>query len=408
MRYAKYLYVQLKRTLKLAVGVFPTAMLLFACLGLAAYFLLTRGPLSGQEKKYQIGIVGKIDETYLGFGVYAIQTLDSSRFMVDFIPMEEREAQKAFREGTLTAYVSVPEEFLDSIIYGRNDVPITYVAFEGQKGITGYLMEELSVVVSRLVTSSQSSIYAMQDIARELGEVTYLGEWTEELNLRLIEYVLGRTKLAELEELGFSKGLLLRQYYFCTMLLLFCFLFGISSASFFLKRNISVGRWMKMRGIRPAGQVLGEWLAYFLLMLACVLLPLCFLKAFVKGFSFLRMKVYLDDLLWAMVPIVMMVSSMHFAIYETVRNPVANLLCQFLGGIGMGYVSGYIYPTSFFPDGIAGVGRILPTGVSLDAFSGAVLGEKRTGSLWAVLSYFACFLVVSILARRRMIEREGN
>ena len=160
MRYAKYLYVQLKRTMKLAVGVFPTAMLLFACLGIAAYFLLMQGPLTGQQQKYRIGVVGSVDETYLGFGIAAIQTLDSSRLMVDFIPMEEEEAKEAFREGDLVAYINVPAEFLDSIVYGRNDVPITYVASESGQGIQGYLMEELAALVSRLVTSAQGSIYA--------------------------------------------------------------------------------------------------------------------------------------------------------------------------------------------------------------------------------------------------------
>ena len=69
MRYVKYFSVQLKRTLKLAVGVFPTAMLLFACLGAAAWFLLNQGPLAERQQKYQIGVVGKIDDTYLGFGI---------------------------------------------------------------------------------------------------------------------------------------------------------------------------------------------------------------------------------------------------------------------------------------------------------------------------------------------------
>ena len=407
MRYAKYLYVQLKRTMKLAVGVFPTAMLLFACLGIAAYFLLMQGPLTGQQQKYRIGVVGSIDETYLGFGIAAIQTLDSSRLMVDFIPMEEEEAKEAFREGDLVAYINVPAEFLDSIVYGRNDVPITYVASESGQGIQGYLMEELAALVSRLVTSAQGSIYAMQEMVYTHGDISNIWEWTDELNLQLIEYVLGRTRLVELEELGLSKGLLLRQYYFCAILLFFCFLFGITSASFFLKRNVSLGKWMKLRGIGPVGQVLCEYFVYFAMMMVCVLVPFCALGAVTHGFSFLKMRVYMSDLVLCLVPIVLMASAFHFVIYETVRNPVANLLLQFLGVIGMGYVSGYIYPASFFPDGIAAIGKMLPTGAALDAFSGAMLLEKRTTAFWLELLYFVAFLGIATFARKRLIEREG-
>lgn len=408
MRYVKYFSVQLKRTLKLAVGVFPTAMLLFACLGAAAWFLLNQGPLAERQQKYQIGVVGKIDDTYLGFGIYAIQTLDVSRFMVDFIPMTEEEAQQAFRNDSIAAYVKVPEDFLDSLIYGRNDVPISYVASEGQKGIGGYLMDELAVVVSRLVTSAQGSIYSFQDVVYDYGDASQLGDWTDEINLQLIEEVLARTKLAELTELGLSKGLLIRQYYFCAVVLLFCFLFGISSASFFLKRNEDLGKWMKMRGIGAAAQVLCEYGVYLLMMMACVFLPLTVVGIATKSFAFLMTKIYLDEILMALVPILIMISAMHFMIYETVRNPVANLLLQFLGVIGMGYVSGYIYPASFFPEGIAFVGSILPTGVALERFSSAMLDERSGMAFGLGCLYVIVFLALSVLMRKRMIERENG
>ena len=171
MRYVKYFVVQLKRTVKLAVGVFPTAMLLFACLAIAGYVFLNQGPLVENQKKYKIGVVGDIGDSYLGFGIYAIQTLDDSRFMVDFIPMTEEEAQKAFRNASLAAYITVPDEFLDSIITGKNDVPIQYVSSEGQKGLAGYLMDELATVVSELVTSSQSAIYAFEDVVIDYENV---------------------------------------------------------------------------------------------------------------------------------------------------------------------------------------------------------------------------------------------
>ena len=407
MRYLKYFGVQLKRTVKLAVGVFPTAMLLFACLGIAAYFFLTSGPLVERQRKYQIGVVGKIDDTYLGFGIYAVQTLDSTRFVVDFIPMEEEEAKKAFRDSSLVAYVKVPDEFLESLIYGRNDAPITYVASEGQKGIDGYLMDELATLVSRLVVSSQGSIYAFQDVVYAYGDVSQLDQWTDEINLRLIENVLARTKFVELRELGLSKGLLIRQYYFCAIVLLCIFLFGISSASFFLKRNHDLGKWMRIRGIGPIAQVMSEYLVYFLLMAACVLIPLLAAYTVTGGFGFLKMKIYLDEWILALIPILMMVSAFHFVLYEVVKNPVANLLLQFLGVIGMGYVSGYIYPASFFPEGIAFVGRILPTGVALQAFCNAMLQESGRAVALTELLYFVCFLSLSILSRRRSILKEN-
>ena len=408
MRYVKYFRIQLKRALKLAVGIFPTAMLLFASLALVAFCMFRFGILSSSKTKYQIGIVGDLEASYLGFGIYAVQTLDSSRLMVDFIPMTEEEAKKAYRKGEIVAYVTVPEEFLESIGYGRNDVPLRYVTTEGQKGVGAYLMDELAQVVSRLVTSSQCSIYSMQEVAYILGKTDEIDEWTDDLNLTLINYVLNRTNLVEMEELGLSKGLLVRSYYFCTILLLFCFLFGVSSAGFFLHRNDDLGKWMMMRGIGPVPQVLCEYVTYFALTFLCMCVPLSILTVATKNLSFLNMKVWLDELLWAMVPITLLASTMHFMIYEVVKNPVANILLQFIGVLGMGYISGYIYPASFFPAGVARVGKILPTGVALDYLSAALPGGNNATAFWCAILYSACFLTISIVARRWMIMRENK
>ncbi|MBQ3906928.1 MAG: ABC transporter permease [Lachnospiraceae bacterium] len=408
MRYVKYFVVQLKRTVKLAVGVFPTAMLLFACLAIAGYVFLNQGPLVENQKKYKIGVVGDIGDSYLGFGIYAIQTLDDSRFMVDFIPMTEEEAQKAFRNASLAAYITVPDEFLDSIITGKNDVPIQYVSSEGQKGLAGYLMDELATVVSELVTSSQGAIYAFEDVVIDYGDSSDIYKWTEDFNLQLIENVLNRTKIVEVEEMGLAKGMMMKQYYFCAIVLLFCFLFGISSASFFLYRNADLGKWMKMRGIGTIAQVASEYFTYLLLMMGCTFIPLGILWTVTDGFAFLTIRTYLDELLLGLFPILMVIAAFHFALYEIVKNPVANLLLQFIGVVGMGYISGYIYPASFFPDGIAFVGRLLPTGAALEAFSNVILGERDTKVVLLLFLYFTVFAVLALLMRRRSIVKDNR
>lgn len=401
-----YFKAQLKRTAKLAASVFPVAMLLFAFLAAAVWFFVSAGPLSEGQKKYRIGIVGDVDITYLKFGFYAVKTLDSSRFLVDFEPMSEDEAREEFKAGDLTAYVIIPDGFLDSIIHGRNDVQIEYIATDGQKGIESFLMDELSVTLSDIVTSSQSAIYSMQHAARYLGMTEELPEWTDEFNLKLIMYVLDRTGFAKVEELGISKGLLVRQYYFCTMILLFCFMFGISSAPMFLRRNNDLGIWMKVRGLTAWRQVLCEYGAYCLFMIFCLSVPLWVIGAATGNMSFLHNRVYFGELLSALIPISLMVSSFHFAIYEWIGNPVSNLLFQFIGILGMVYISGYIYPASFFPDSLAAIGGVLPTGIAMDVMAGNVFGVGKRGSMIVLIVYTAAFLCITCLGRKRSIESD--
>lgn len=406
MKYVKYFGVQLKRTMRLAVGVFPTAMLLFALLGLAAYFFFTKSFLAEGRNKYQVGVVGKIDETYLGFGIQAVQTLDSSRFMIDFLPMEEEEALDRFLSGELTTYVTVPEGFLDSLIYGRNDIPIIYVSRDGQKGLTGYLMEELSKIVSKLVISSQGSIYSMQHVFYDAGQTQELSGLTDEINMKLIGFVLSRTKLAELEELGISKGLLIRQYYFCALVLLYCFLFGTCGAPLFFGRNEQMGKWMKMRGIGATMQVLLEWGAFFLFLVFCIVIPLALLGRLTGDYAFLKWKLETRYVVMSVIPIAFLASAMQFMLYELFRNPVANLLLQFVAVIGMGYLSGFFFPAAFFPETAANIGRALPTGVAMEYCLSRIMEEPTTGSLWSITGYGVLFLGVAIFARARKIYGE--
>ena len=81
----RYLRLQLKRIIRLAVGIIPTAILLFACLAIAAVLYLNYGPNADKCERIKIGIAGDTQDSYLGMGILAIQSFDDTRYLVDFI-----------------------------------------------------------------------------------------------------------------------------------------------------------------------------------------------------------------------------------------------------------------------------------------------------------------------------------
>ena len=105
------------------IPVLPVAILLFACIGLAAYFLVS-GPLAERQSRYRIGVVGDLSDPYMELGFKALRTFDRSRDMVELISMTEDEAAREFEAGHIIAYVVVPEGFTDSVVHGRNDIPV--------------------------------------------------------------------------------------------------------------------------------------------------------------------------------------------------------------------------------------------------------------------------------------------
>lgn len=388
------------------VPVFPVAVLLFACLGLTAYYLVS-GPLRERQSRYRIGVVGDMSDPYMELGFKALRTFDRSRDMAELISMTEEEAIREFEAGRITAYVVVPDGFADSVVHGRNDIPVRYVFWRGNKGIEGYLMDELAVVVSDIVGSSQAAVFSVQktvssyytDNAKAL---------TDDYNMDLVRYLVTRTHLAKLEELGVSKGLLVRQYYFCTTLLLFCFMFGISGSSFFFRRNTDMSRWMMTKRVGPFAQVMCEYLAYILMMTVCLFTALGILALTTKGLSFLHKDIWMPGLFLSLIPVVITVGALHFTICELVRNPVSNIILQFTCTLAMAYISGYIYPADSFPDSIARLGQTLPSGAALDLLSNCVFDTSNGRPAILLTAYTVIFISVSVSARNLEIRRDKS
>ena len=106
---AAYFLAQLKRMARLLPGQILVDLAVCVCAGALVCLLLAQGAAAAAGTRYRIGMVGDLSASYLGFGIAAVQEMDDSRFMVELIPMEEREAEVAFERGELYAVMRVPE-----------------------------------------------------------------------------------------------------------------------------------------------------------------------------------------------------------------------------------------------------------------------------------------------------------
>jgi len=406
-----YFYSQLKRVMKTFPRQILVNLLVCLCVGALAVVFIRDGFLAQDGQKYRIGLVGDMSDSYLGFGVTAIQSLDDSRFMIELVTMTEDEAREAFAKGELYAVVQIPEGMMEAIESGANDRPITYIAAEGPKGIGAVVMGQIVDTASTLVTRSQSAIFGMQSIMLKHGMQEEFWEATNKLNLLLIELVLNRSRLYEVEVLGIANGLSVEGYYFCSILLFLLLLSGINNSPLFTNRKTDVPRFMMSRGVGAAGQVAGEYLAYLCLMLLCIaaaFIPVsfCLERGFLtipewEGLGAEPIKGFLIMLL----PVAAMFAALQFFLYESVSGVVSGILLQFICGIGMGYLSGFFYPAAFFPENMQRIGGILPAGVALRYVDDSVAEGGFPASGFGVLLYLAVFLVLSMFVRKNRIRR---
>lgn len=403
--------MQMKRMLRLLPVLLVSVAATIGILGLCAALLLQSESSREGKHRFRIGMVGNLSDSYLGFGISMVQALDDSRFMVELLPMEEAEAVRSFRRGEISSYMQVPDGLLDSIVYGRNDKPITYVGSEGQKGIESILGEELADMVSVLVTRSQSAIFGMQQIMGEYGRQAETAAVTDQLNLRLFNAVLNRAGLYMLEELGVSEGLSTTGYYLGAFLVLFLLLLGIYGSPFFIRRGRALPELMKSRGIGAFGQVVGEYTAYACMNLVCLLIVFQALEIVVQS-GFVEIGEWelqgvepLSALYGTAFAAALMLSAMQFWLYELVTGVVGSMMVQFICAVSMAYLGGIFYPANFFPETMRSIGGILPAGAAFGYVRGGISGEPSLKAAAPVFLYLFLFLGLSVLTRGLKLER---
>lgn len=391
-------------------AVFWVTLVLVASIALIAKGLLTEKLSDGQRQKVEVGICGDLEDSYLGIGVLALQQLDSSRFAINFHTLEEEEAREMLVAGELTAYLVIPEGFVDSVVSGEN-FSVRYYTANSQMGLGTLLMNELANIISELITKSQSAIYGMQNLCDDYGKDAIYWDVTEDLNLKYIDIILARQSFFEVEILGVSNDLSLQGYYICGFAVLFFMIFGINGCPIFVRKDVSLARLMSANGVNSFYQILVELLAYLILVTVCMLGVFVTLAGVCRVTDFAVPEWRNIDFATvfgfgaALLPAAYLLTTMAQLGHELSENIVSGMLIQFLVTLSMGYVSGCFYPASFFPEGIQVLGRILPSGVAMNYASQCMRDEVSALTILAMIFYMALFVVLTWLLRQRKLEQ---
>lgn len=407
--YSACLLAQLKRIRKIFPFVFFMTLLLTAGVALLASVMQQSDALSERKAKITIALVGDVEDSYLGFGFSAIQKLDPSRYTIDFLNMTEKEAREKLERGEINAYVIIPDEFVESVNRGENK-PMTYAVDSNASNLGTILMNELVGIISNLVTDSQNAVYGVRQLIAERNMWDIFGEATDNLFLHLMNLFLNRMDLFLTKCLGASEGLSFVSYYFTAFFILFMLFWGITCSTLFIKRDHALTNLLKARGQSVFSQIFAEYTAYLTLMLTNL-----FLMIFPLGLVFYLLDLRLEEweaepvaelffFLVKLIPAAAVIAALQFFLYELISDMVSGILLQFLTAASLSYLSGCLYPITFFPESIQKLAPWLPSGACL-RYAGQCLQSLspwREGAL--LFFYFLLFLGLSEIIRTRRIK----
>ncbi len=406
-KWLRYCKAQMKRIIKTFPGMLLFTAVLTLGLCLVLHIVFVNHASKEENQIVQLGVVGNVSDTYLGVGINILKNMDTVKSMMNVESMTLEEAKELLAEGEIFAYVVIPDGFINSLVVGENRT-VTYVTTAQAQGLGGALMSELIAVISDMVTLSQNSVYAMQEylIDHEMQEVLWSA--TDDFNVELLDAFLNRTDIYEIRQMGVANNLSLKGYFFCGVILIFLLLWGINSVSLFAREDASLFQILYRKGLGAPAQVVSELLSYSVLLFfstCCVLGAAVCLKN-IFGVSLPEW-----DALGAgrlgfvlkLFPVVLMLAAMQALLYEIVPGVVNGVLAQFLCAVSLAYISGCIYPITFFPEAVQKVAYFLPTGAGLRYLQKSLSTQSALGEMLLLLLYAAAFAALQMLLRRRRI-----
>lgn len=405
-----YFILQLKRLIRVFPFALTVAVILFLSLILILSGFIKANENAAENQIFKIGISGDTDNRFFDLGKSALQSLDSSRFSIEFIELTEREARTQLEQGKISAYVVIPDGFIEDAFVGKIN-PIKYVTTTGSVGLVSIFKNEITAVVEEMLVQSQKGVFGLENALDENGFEDISHKHINKLGIEYVDLIISRNDMYEVNILGISQGLSLSEYLICGITVFFLFIIGLPYVSVFVKKDMSLNRVMSAKGHSYIKQILLEFLAYFVTLVSIVLLigmlvtafdlalPSLIQAEFVKSLSLSSIAAYI-------LPLIVLTTAFNVMIFEITSDIVSAVLLQFLAVISLCYISGCFYPIYSFPLVVQKTAPLLPMGAARIYFSGFITNEFSYKSFAAVIIYsFAFFAIAAIMRKFKISKR---
>lgn len=393
----KYFQLQCKRLFRYLPGTLLVVLALVGSLFLAFQLFMQQNNNQEENQKIPFAICGETDHFFLQMGLSTLSSFDSSRFAIDVLEMEEHEAAQALALGEISAYVVIPDGFMEAAFYGEI-LPIKFCTTTGARGIISLVKEELSSMISVLLLSSQKGVYGMWDVMIDKGLWQKVDGQMDRLALIYVDYIFTRDRIYSAQELGIADSLGLEGYILCGFAVLLLLLICLPFAPHMIPGNPALGRMLHSKGKPAWKQALCDFGAYAVTLL-------CLLSLLIIGAVLCIPGTGNPIALFAkVVPVLLFSAAFSFMIYSLSRDIIGGIMLQFFVTVILCFVSGCLYPVHFFPIQVQQLAQWLPTGIARTQLASCITGSAPSWTLPTLLGYCAVFVAIGVWSRVQHIQ----
>lgn len=315
----------------------------------------------------------------------------------------EKKAKSDFRSGKVQMYLIVPDGFEESVMTGRNDKKIQYVIYSSHKGIWSIMIELFNDEIENFFVGAQKASVSAWKMMEKEAVSADKSLVMKQIDEDFLEFLIDRNDKYDDVILGFGDGESFWEFYFVSIFIFLVLFSGLQTGRLFWNNKKDVKQLLYSKGMGVVEQVISEYLAYCILIFLYSLIILFVFKIIIAVFGVSSLaKIGFSFIIYSF-PVALVIAAMHFFIYEITSEVSSSLVMMFTMTVMMCYLSGYFYESSFFPEPIQTVGRLLPTGAML-SYCESLMKQKFDGlSLLYCVLWIVLFLIVSLIARRKKI-----
>lgn len=404
----QYLKTQIKHLGKTAPFVALAGVILLAGLLLIFSGIMQLSAEDSNNQIFRIGIAGDIENAYFQMGKTAMETMDSSRFTMEFPEMTEEEARQALEQGRLSAYVVLPEGFMEKALHGEI-LPIQFVTSSGG-GLSTMVKEEITLAIETLLIGAQKGIWGLWDVLIDNGQGDLGYDASNQLTIEYMDVIIHRDAMYHVQELGISDGLSLGEYMLCGISVLFFLIISIPYASTFVRKDTALIRMLCAKGISAGKQIGMEFSAFCIVHFAAVAAifgvsaTILFLLQNTSFFAGLPQIPILGFFIQS-IPVMAMVLSFMLLLFEISGDMISGISLPFFVSIALCYCSGCLYPIHTLPVAMQKIAVYLPTGIAANYLGNCLSGNFDMLRLSGIALYAGSFLCLAVLVRKHKLAR---
>lgn len=386
----KYFLIQLKRMLRMLPAVVLVAAVLFGCVIVAYGAMTDMQEDSGKTTKFQVGIVGTAGDSYLQLGLKALESLDSSRLVVELVEMQEAEAEVALRRGSISSFIVIPDGFLDAALRGEI-IPLKFVCGANSFNMVTMLKDELTKVIETLLLEAQKGTYGAWNAMEANGADG--DRMIGQISIEYAEFVFTRSNVYRSFRLTVFEGLGMDGYLISGLCVILFLLICLTFAPMMIRQDHALSRVLCAQRRPPSLQVLCDFAVYILGLI--FVLGIVLLAGVLLSWCSVTSQVVIQGLV-----VIFGLGAMSFFMYEIASDLISGVLLQFFVILALCFVSGCLYPITFFPDVVQKFACFLPTGLARMQVADGILGISSVGTTAALLGYGVSFVAGSMLIRK--------